>query len=34
MVNKHYGIVAKEEIVLDELEDEVLVAEETEEDED
>lgn len=31
MVNKLYGIEAKEEIVLDELE-EVLVTEETEED--
>jgi len=34
MVNKLYGIEAKEEIVLDELEEEVLVTEETEEDED
>lgn len=34
MVNKLYGIEAKEEIVLDELEEEVLVADETEEDED
>jgi len=34
MVNKLYSIEAKEEIVLDELEEEVLVAEETEEDED
>lgn len=34
MVNKLYGIEAKEEIVLDELEEEVLITEETEEDED
>lgn len=34
MVNKLYGIEAKEEIVLDELEEEVLVDNETEEDED
>jgi hypothetical protein len=34
MVNKLYGIEAKEEIILDELEEEVLVADETEEDED
>jgi hypothetical protein len=34
MVNKLYGIEAKEEIVLDELEEEVLVTDETEEDED
>jgi hypothetical protein len=34
MVNKLYGIEANEEIVLDELEEEVLVTEETEEDED
>lgn len=34
MVNKLYGIEAKEEIVLDELEEEVLVADETEDDED
>jgi hypothetical protein len=34
MVNKLYGIEAKEEIVLDELEEEVLVTEETKEDED
>jgi hypothetical protein len=34
MVNKFYGIEAKEEIILDELEEEVLVADETEEDED
>ena len=33
MVNKLYGIEAKEEIVLDELEEEVLITEETEEDE-
>ena len=33
MVNRLYGIEAKEEIVLDELEEEVLVADETEEDE-
>ena len=33
MVNKLYDIEAKEEIVLDELEDEVLMADETEEDE-
>jgi adenine-specific DNA-methyltransferase len=33
MVNKLYGIEAKEEIELEELEDEVLVVEETEEDE-
>ena len=33
MVNKLYGIVAKEEIVLDELEEEVLVADENEDDE-
>lgn len=34
MVNKLYGIEAKEEIELDELEEEVLVTDETEEDED
>lgn len=34
MVNKLYAIKAKEEIVLDELEEEVLVADETEEAED
>jgi len=34
MVNKLYGIEAKEEIVLDELEEEVLITEETDEDED
>ena len=34
MVNKLYGIEAKEEMVLDELEEEVLVKEETEEEED
>lgn len=34
MVNKLYGIVAKEEIILDELEEEVLITEETDEDED
>lgn len=34
MANKLYGIEAKEEIVLDELEEEVLVTDETEEDED
>jgi hypothetical protein len=34
MVNKLYGIEAKEEIVLNELEEEVLVTDETEEDED
>ena len=34
MVNKLYGIEAKEEIVLDELEEEVLVADETKEVED
>jgi hypothetical protein len=34
MINKLYGIEAKEEIILDELEEEVLVADETEEDED
>jgi Eco57I restriction-modification methylase/N-6 DNA Methylase len=34
MVNKLYGIEAKEEIVLDELEEEVFITEETEEDED
>ncbi|MBS1573629.1 MAG: N-6 DNA methylase [Bacteroidetes bacterium] len=34
MVNKLYGIEAKEEIILDELEEEVLITEETEEDED
>lgn len=34
MVNKLYGIEAKEEIVLDELEEEVLITEEAEEDED
>ena len=34
MVNKLYGIEAKEEIVLDELEEEVLITDETEEDED
>lgn len=34
MVNKLYGIEAKEEIVLDELEEEVLVDNESEEDED
>lgn len=34
MVNKLYGIEAKEEIVLDELEEEVLVTDETKEDED
>jgi len=33
MVNKLYGIEAKEEIVLDELEEEVMIADETEEDE-
>ncbi len=33
MVNKLYGMEAKEEIVLDELEEEALVTEETEEDE-
>ena len=32
MVNKFYGIEAKEEIVLDELEEEVIIVEETEED--
>ena len=32
MVNKLYGIEAKEEIEVDELEEEVLVADETEED--
>ena len=32
MVNKFYGIEAKEEIVLDELEDEVMIVEEEEED--
>jgi len=31
MVNKLYGIVAKEEIALDELEEEIMVADETEE---
>jgi len=34
MVNKLYGIEAKGEIVLDELEEEVLIIDETEEDED
>ena len=34
MVMKLYGIEAKEEIVLDELEEEVVVIEETEENED
>ena len=34
MVNKLYGIEAKEEIVLDDLEEEVLVTDETEEDKD
>jgi hypothetical protein len=34
MVNKLYGIEAKEEIVLDELEEDILVADETEEYED
>ncbi len=34
MVNQLYGIEAKKEIVLDELEEEVVVTEETEEDED
>ncbi|MDD3771875.1 MAG: N-6 DNA methylase [Weeksellaceae bacterium] len=34
MVNKLYGIEAKEEIVIEELEEEVLITEETEEDED
>jgi hypothetical protein len=34
MVNKLYGIEAKEEIVLDELEEEVLITEETDENED
>lgn len=34
MVNKLYGIEAKEEIILDELEEEVVIIEETEEDED
>jgi hypothetical protein len=34
MINKLYGIEAKEEIILDELEEEVLVADETEEDKD
>jgi hypothetical protein len=34
MVNKLYGIEAKEEITLDELEEEVLITDETEEDED
>lgn len=34
MVNKLYGIEAKEEIVLEELEEEVSITEETEEDED
>ena len=33
MVNKLYGIEAKEEIVLEDLEEEVLIIEETEEDE-
>lgn len=33
MVNKLYGIEAKEEIVLDELEEEVLITDETQEDE-
>ena len=33
MVNRLYDIEAKEEIVLDELEEEVMVTEETEEDE-
>lgn len=32
MANKLYGVEAKEEIVLDELEEEVLITEETEED--
>jgi len=32
MINKFYGIEAKEEIVLDELEDEVMIVEEEEED--
>ena len=34
MVNKLYGIEAKGDIVLDELDEEVLVIEETEDDED
>ena len=34
MVNRLYGIEAKEEIVLEELEEEVVVTEETEDDED
>ncbi len=34
MVNKLYGIVAKEEIVMDELEEDVLVDDEREQDED
>lgn len=34
MVNQLYGIEAKEEIVLDELEEEVLITDETEDDED
>lgn len=34
MVNKLYVIEAKEEIVLDELEEEIMVANETEDDED
>jgi hypothetical protein len=33
MVNKLYGIEAKDEIILDELEEEVLITDETEEDE-
>ena len=33
MVNKLYGIVAKEEIELEELEEDVLLTSETEEDE-
>jgi hypothetical protein len=34
MVNKLYGIEAKEEIVLDELEEEILATEDSEEHED
>ncbi len=34
MINKLYGIEAKEQILVDELEEEVVVIEETEEDED
>jgi hypothetical protein len=34
MVNKFYGIEAKVEIAVDELEEEVLITEETEKDED